>query len=193
MYLVIFMRLMNEFLKEYTRKFVIVYLDDIPIFSQNREEHFRHLKLVLKTLQIEKLLINLRNCSFLKNELIYLGFVVLEEGLKMDSDKVQAILSWPIPRSAYEVGNFHGITSFFINFIKNFSQIFAPIIDTFKGSRQPFKWIEAADRNFKLLKKKIIEKPILALPSFDKVFQVETDASGTTIGVVLSKEHRPIA
>ena len=129
----------------------------------------------------------------MKKGLIYLGFVVSEEELKMDLDKVQAILSWPIPRRALEVRSFHGLASFYRKFIKNFSQICAPIIDTFKGSRKPFKWTEAADRNFKLLKKKINEKPILALPSFDKVFQAYTNASGTTIGVVLSQEHRLVA
>ena len=72
---------------------MIVYLDDIMIFGQNREDHLRHLKLVLRTLQKEKLPINLKKCSFLKKELVYLGFVVLEEGLKMDPDKVQAILN----------------------------------------------------------------------------------------------------
>ena len=72
-----------------------------------REEHLRHLKLVLRTLQKEKLLINLKKCSFLKKELVYLGFVVSEEGLKMDSDKVQEILVWTVPRNAYEVRIFH--------------------------------------------------------------------------------------
>ena len=86
-----FMRLMNEDLREFTGKFVIVYLDDILGFSQNREEHLRHLKLVLRTLLKENLLIKLKKCSFLKKELVYLGFMVLEEGLKMDSDKVKAI------------------------------------------------------------------------------------------------------
>ena len=133
-------------------------------------------------------MINLKKCIFLKKELNYLGFMVSEEGLNMDPDKMQTILSWPIPRSAYEVRSFHGLISFYRKFIKNFSQICAPIIDTFRGSGKPFKWKEATERNFKLLKKKTIEKPILSFPSFDKVFQVETDASGTTIGVVMSQE-----
>ena len=107
----------------------------------------------------------------------------------MDPNKVQAILSWPIPRSAYEVRSFHGLVSFYRKFIKNFSQICAPIIDTFRGSRKPFKWKEATERNFKLLKKKTIEKPILSLPSFDKVFQVKTDASWTSIGVFRVKNR----
>ena len=167
---------------------MIVYLDDILIFSQNREEHLRHLKLVLRTLQKEeKLLINLKKCSFLKKELVYLGFVVSGEGLKMDPEKVQAILNWPVPNNAYEVRSFHGIASFYRKFIKNFSQICAPLIDTSIGSRQPFKWTEVADRNSKILKKKITENPTLDLPNFEKVFQVETYASGTTLGVVLSQ------
>ena len=135
----------------------------------------------------------MKKCSFPKKELIYLGSMVSEEGLKMDLDKVQAMLSWPVQGSAYEVRSFHGLTSFYRKFIKNFSQICAPIIDTFRESRQPFKWTEAAGKNFKLLKNKIIEKPILALPSFDKVFQVETNASGTKIRVFLSQEQRLVA
>ena len=111
----------------------------------------------------------------------------------MDLDKVQAILNWLVPRNAYEVRSFHGLASFYRKFIKNLIQICAPLIDTFKGSKQPFKWTKAVDKIFKLLKKKITEKPILALPSFDKVFQVETDASGTTVGAVLSQEQRPVA
>ena len=113
-----FMRLMNEVLKEYTGKFVIVYLDDILIFNQNKEEHLRHLKLVLETLQKEKLIINMKKCSLLKKELMYLGFVVSEEQLKMDLEKVQAILNWPTPRNVYEVRSFHGLASFYRKFIK---------------------------------------------------------------------------
>ena len=89
--------------------------------SQDKEEHLRQLKLVLRTLQKEKLLINLKKCSFLKKELVYLGFVVSEEGLKMDSYKVQAIVNWPVPRNAYEVRSLHGLASFYRKFKKNSS------------------------------------------------------------------------
>ena len=85
-------------------------------------------------------MINLKKCIFLKKESNYLGFMVSEEGLNMDRVKMQTILSWPIPRSAYEVRIFHGLVSFYRKFIKNFSQICAPIIDTFRGSGKPFKW-----------------------------------------------------
>ena len=112
-----FMILMNEVLKEYTQNFVILYLVDILIFSQKREEHLRHLKMVLKTMQKEKVLVNLKKCSFLKKELIYLGSIILEEGLKMDQHNLQAMSSFPLPRSAYEVRRSHVLARFNRKFI----------------------------------------------------------------------------
>jgi len=133
-----FMRLMNEVLKEYAGNSFIVYLDDILVFSKSKEKHLEHLKLVLRTLHKEKLLINLKKCSFMKEELVYLGFVVSKEGLKMDLEKVQAIWNWPTPRSIFEVRSFHGLVSFYRKFIRGVSQVCAVILETIKEVNQPF-------------------------------------------------------
>eukprot|EP00253_Pinus_taeda_P014944 PITA_14944 len=97
-----FMRLMNEMMKEYIKKFVIVYLDNILVFSRTREEHLRHVRRVLEKLQQNKLLINLKKCTFLQKELIYLGFVIAENELNMDSEKIAVIVNWPSPKSLFE-------------------------------------------------------------------------------------------
>lgn len=127
-----FMRLMNEVLKEFIGKFVIVYLDDILIFSKTKEEHFRHVRSVLRKLQQNKLLINLKNCTYFQRELVYLGFVIAENELKMDPEKVVAIVSWPSLGSLFEVRSFHGLASFYRKFIRNFSEICAPMLDMIK-------------------------------------------------------------
>eukprot|EP00253_Pinus_taeda_P009358 PITA_09358 len=188
-----FMRLMNEMLKEFIGKFVIVYLDDILIFSRTKGEHLQHVRKVLEKLQQNKLLINLKKRTFLQKELVYLGFVVVENELKMDPEKIATIINWPSPKSLFEVRSFHGLASFYRKFIRNFSEICAPMLGTIKNAIQPFCWTKAAEDSFQLLKRKITERPILRLPDFNKLFQVRCDASGTTIGAVLSQEDRPVA
>ena len=188
-----FMRLMNEVLKEFIGKFAIVYLDDILIYRKTKEEHMRHINYILRKLYQEKLLKNLKKCSFMKEDLVYLGFVVFAEGLKMDLEKIKAIVEWPSPKSVFEVRSFHGLASFYRKFIRNFSKINAPIIETIKKDKQPFKWTAEAERTFQFLKQKITEKPVLVLPNFNKPFQVKCDASGEAIGAILSQEDRPVA
>ena len=126
-----FMRLMNEVLKDFLGKFAIVYLDDILIFSKTLVEHLIHIYKVFDKLREEKLLINLKKCSFVK-ELVYLGFIVSTEGLKMDPENVKAILEWPIPRSAIEVRSFHGMATFYRKFTRGFTSIFGPLTKTMR-------------------------------------------------------------
>ena len=90
------------------------------------------------------MIINLKKCSFLKSELIYVGFFNSKEGLKMDPEKVKAIQEWPSPKNISEVRSFHGLSSFYQKFIRNFSKISAPIIETIKKDKQPFKWTTEA-------------------------------------------------
>jgi hypothetical protein len=188
-----FMRLMNEILKDFIGKFVVVYLDDILIFSRTKEEHLRHLTLVMRRLQQEKLLINLKKSSFMKTELIYLGFVISSNELKMDPEKVKAIKEWSSPKSMFEVRSFHGLASFYRKFIRDFSGICAPMMDTVKKKHKSFKWTEEAERRFNILKEKITERPILVLPNFEKTFQVRCDASGVAIRAVLSQDNRHVS
>ena len=127
-----FMRLMNEVPREFIGKFVIVYLDDILIYSKSEDEHLKHLAIVMKKLQQEKMLINMKKSSFMKTELIYLGFVISANELKMDLRKVKVIKNWPSPRNVFEVRSFHGLASFYRKFIRNFSGISAAMMDTVK-------------------------------------------------------------
>jgi hypothetical protein len=109
---------MNEVLKDFIGKFVIVYLDDILVFNKTKEEHLRQLTLVMRRLQKDKLLINLKKTSFMKTKLIYLGFMISSNELKMDLEKVKKIKEWPSPRIIFEVRSFHGLASFYRKCIK---------------------------------------------------------------------------
>ena len=108
-------------------------------------------------------------------------------------EKVKAILEWPTPRIMTEVRSFHGLATFYKNFIRSFSSICGPLTETMRGDRKEFKWTIREDKSFNMWKQKVTKQPILALPNFNKVFQVDCDARGTTIGVVMSQEGRPIS
>lgn len=190
----IFMRLMNEVMKDFISKFVMVYLDDILIFSKDRVAHLSHLDSVLKRLYDEKITMNLEKCEFVKKELVYLGFVLSQGNLKMDPRKVEAIVNWPTPKSATDVRSFHGLAQYYRKFIRHFSAICAPMLDTIRGGmKAKFQWNEAENKGFETLREKIATQPVPVLPSFEKLFIVECDASNIVVGVVLSQEERPVA
>lgn len=122
-------------------------------------------------------MINLEKCDFMKEELVYLGFIISKGSLKMDPSKVEAILNWPTPRSVGDIISFHGLASFYRKFINNFSQICAPMIDTIKGeSKCKFSWTNEADKGFEYLKKRVAQKPIPVLHDFNNIFTIECDA-----------------
>lgn len=141
-----FMRLMNEVLKDYIGIFLVVYLDDIFIFRKSKEEHVKHLEVVLRRLDEENLDINLKKSDLLKHELVYLGFVVSQGDLKMDPNKVEDLLNWPTPKTGTNVRSFHGLAQFYRKFIRGFSEICAPLLDTIKGVvKNKLKWKKEAN------------------------------------------------
>ena len=186
-----FMRLMNQVLRPFIGKYVVVYFDDILIYSRNEEDHMEHLRAVLEVLNENKLFINLKKCSWLTERLLFLGYVVSSEGILVDEEKVRAIRDWPKPKTVGEVRSFHGLATFYRRFVRDFSSVVAPITECLKKGK--FQWGEAADTAFAVIKEKLCTTPVLALPSFEKLFEVECDASGIGIGAVLSQEKKPVA
>ena len=187
-----FMRLMNHVLPAFIGKFVVVYFDDILIYSKNLDDHLIHLKYVLDVLRKERLFANLKKCTFCTDKLVFLGFVVSARGIQVDEEKVRAIQDWPCPTSVSKVRSFHGLASFYRRFVKDFSSIAAPITEVIKKD-VGFKWGEEQEKAFQVIKEKLTHAPLLALPNFAKTFEVECDASGLGIGAVLMQEGRPIA
>ena len=143
-----FMRLMNEVLKKFLGKFVIVYLDEILIFSKTKEEHLEHIRKVLQKLYEEKSLINLKKCSFMNDKIINLGFLISANGLKLDPEKVKTILDWPTPNNVGEVKPFHGLASFYKKFVRNFSSMYHAMIETMSRDKKDLKWTHGAQKSF---------------------------------------------
>ena len=179
-----FMRLMNHVLRNFLGKFVVVYFDDILVYSKSFDEHVLHLRCVLEVLRQEKLYANIEKCTFCKYHVVFLGFVVNSKGVHVDEEKIKAIKDWPIPRNVSEVRSFHGLASFYRRFVRDFSTIAAPLNEVVKKN-VGFKWEREQQEAFDSLKEKLMHAPILALPDFAKSFELECDASNVGIGAVL--------
>ena len=113
-----FMRLMTQVLQPFIGKFVVVYFDDILVYNNEAEQHLTHLHRVFEVLRQNTLYVNLKKCTFLVEQLLFLGFIISSEGIKVDQSKVQAITDWPQPRNLKELQSFHGLATFYHKFIK---------------------------------------------------------------------------
>ena len=131
-----FMRLMNHVLREVIGKYVVVYFDDILVYSTCVDEHIRHLRHVFVLLRDAKLYANLSKCTFCMDEVIFLGFVVSSRGVEVDRTKVKAIEGWPTPKSCADVRSFHGLAGFYHRFVRDFSTIAAPLTQLTKKDKK---------------------------------------------------------
>ncbi|XP_058002312.1 uncharacterized protein LOC110669705 [Hevea brasiliensis] len=187
-----FMRLMNHVLRQFIGRFEVVYFDDILIYSKNIDEHLHYLRYVFDVLRSEKLYANMKKCSICLDRVVFLSYVVSSKGVEVDEQKVIAFRDWPTPKNAYEVRSFHGLASFYKRFVPNFSTITAPLIELVKKD-VVFEWKKKHENAFAELKEKLCTAPLLSLPDFDKMFEIECDASGVGIGAILMQEKCPIA
>jgi len=162
---------MNHVLCAFIGKFVVVYFDDILIYSKTLEEHVHLLHDVLNILRENKLYVNLKMCSFCHEYVVFLGFIISSKGISVDEEKVKTIREWSIPKNANEVRSFHGLASFYRRFVKNLSSLVAPLNELVKKN-VVFKWTDVHEKAFNLLKDKLTNAPFLCLPNFDKAFEI---------------------
>jgi hypothetical protein len=187
-----FMNLMNKVFMEYLDKFVVVFIDDILVFSKNEEEHEEHLRLVLQKLREHQLYAKLSKCNFWLKEVSFLGHVITEGGVKVDPGKVKDVLNWNPPQNVSEIRSFLGLAGYYRRFIEGFSKIAKPLTELLEKTRE-FKWIAACDDSFEELKRHLTSAPILKFPDIHKPFDIYCDASHSGLGSVLMQEGRVIA
>nr|CAN63369.1 hypothetical protein VITISV_016446 [Vitis vinifera] len=186
-----FCTLMNKIFHPYLDKFVVVYLDDIVIYSNTLKEHVEHLRKVFKILRQIELYVKKEKCSFAKKEVSFLGHRIRDGKLMMDDSKVKVVQEWDPPTKVPQLRSFIGLVNHYRRFIKGYSARAASLTDLLKKNKA-WEWDERCQQVFEDLKKAVIEEPVLALPDHTKVFEIHTDASDFAIGGILMKERHPI-
>ncbi|GJR91159.1 putative reverse transcriptase domain-containing protein [Tanacetum coccineum] len=188
----VFMDLMNRVCKPYLDKFVIVFIDDILIYSKNKQEHEEHLKLILELLKKEELYAKFSKCEFWIPKVQFLGHVIDSEGIHVDPAKIESIKDWTSPKSPTEIRQFLGLAGYYRRFIEGFSKIAKPMTKLTQ-KKVKFVWGDKQEAAFQLLKQKLCSAPILALPEGSEDFIAYCDASKKGLGAVLMQREKVIS
>jgi hypothetical protein len=187
-----FQEAMNTTLAPCLRKFVLVFFDDILIYSRTYEEHVMHIRQVFVLLAQDQWKIKFSKCSFAQREISYLGHVISRQGVGTDPSKIAAISQWPSPVNIKEHRSFLGLAGYYRKFVRHFGIISKPLTDLLKKNTV-FVWTTTHETTFSTLKHALCTAPVLALPNFSKAFSIEIDASGMGVGAVLMQDVHPLA
>lgn len=166
---------------------VFVYIDDIIVVSETFDQHIELLNEIAKRLKNAGFSISSEKSKFCVKELKYLGYILTENGLKMDPERVSPILNLPVPKNIRDVRRIMGMAGWYRRFIDNFSDLTAPITDLLKSNKKKFEWTNEADKAFMKLKSALVSSPILCSPNYDEIFTIQTDASNVGMGAVLTQ------
>lgn len=183
-----FATLMNDVLREYIDEFVVVYLDDILIYSSTLEEHDQHVRAVLTKLREHKLYGKPSKCELFRKEVKFVGHIVSEEGVRTDPKKIEAIRDWPPPKTPTELRSFLGFCNFYRKFVNQYSKIAAPLTQL-TGKKTTWRWATSQQRAFEALKLAMTTTPVLVIPKMELPFFITTDASDFAISAVLEQDH----
>jgi hypothetical protein len=181
-----FMYMMNKVFMEYLDKFVVVFIDDILVYSRSEEEH---LCLVLQKLRDHKLYTKLSKCEFWLKQVAFSGHVVSNGGISVDPSKVEDVLSWKAPTSVSDIQSFLGLAGYYQRFIEGFSKISKPMTKLLEKDKR-FEWTPACEASFQELKKRLTTAPVLVMPDMEKPFSIYCDASSQGLGCVLMQDGR---
>ena len=182
-----FQSFINSVLRPYLEDFVILYLDDILIYSKSLKEHIHHVRKVLKTLLDNNLYAKLKKCEFHQSSVEFLGHVLSGDGISTDPKKIESVKNWPTPTCVKDVQRFVGLCNYYRRFVENFAMIAKPLHNLTKKNNQ-FIWDEKCNNAFLELKRRLTSSPILIFPDPQKPFIVECDASNYAIGAILSQK-----
>src|SRR6185503_15952080 len=187
-----FMYLMNLVFMPELDKFVVVFIDDILIFSKKEEEHAEHLRIVLQRLREHKLYAKFSKCDFWLKEVQFLRHIISDKGISVDPSKIQDVLDWQAPTSVPEIRSFLGLAGYYRRFVPEFSKIARHMTELLKKGVR-FSWSNNCEQAFQTLRKLLTSAPVLAQPDITRPFDVYCDASGTGLGCVLMQDQRVIA
>ena len=187
-----FQAAMNTSFAHLIHKYVLVFVDDVLIYSRSLAEHVQHLRAVFQILEQNKLYLKVSKCSFAQRSLEYLGHIIGVEGVATDPAKIQAILQWPQLLTLKQLRGFLGLAGYYRKYIRYFGIISRPLTELLKKN-VPFVWSPIVQAAFQALKQALMQAPVLAMPDFSKDFVLETDTCATGVGAVLMQQGHPIA